>query len=504
MINFEKTCDLVVIGGGGSGLIAAARAAALGAKVIVLEKTDRLGGTMRHFSEKGPDQKTFGSKWQAERGLPDTTAEYVSRKLDACFWQLDTRLVSNAVRATGQFFDWMCQQVPGFGDQFTPGYCIFETAPSPLGPQRFSTTLEKERTGGAGLLIVTELEKRCRALGVELLFGCRATAIHAEAGRVVGVTARSESGEITVGCRACVLSTGSWIANEAVVDRVCPELNARGIRYACHDAEALTGDGIALAESVGAFVDYDSFCVVAHGPGAVCLCQTLKNMSNSPYAIYVNLKGKRYICEPPQARMSLFDSGFVQLRQPSGLCYKIFDDAALMRTVEDAKANGGMVPGFEYPPKFPDTAEGIYADIDASIAEHNGITFRADSLEELAVQLGVDPAALRETVERYNALCESGADTDFFKERSYLMPLKKPPYYAVFGEFTADGAFGGVAVDPDMRARRADGGVMENGRREARGAQRHVLGLCQRLPGRHQRRSRAERLIIFGGSPPKK
>ena len=95
MNHTEKKCDIVVLGAGGSGLIAAVRAAQLGKKVIVLEKTYSAGGSMRYFSAKGPDQKTFGSKWQAERGIPDTTAEYVSRKLDECFWQLDTELVSN-------------------------------------------------------------------------------------------------------------------------------------------------------------------------------------------------------------------------------------------------------------------------------------------------------------------------------------------------------------------------------------------------------------------------
>ena len=56
-----KTCDIVVIGGGGSGLVAGARAATLGRSVIVLEKDKKtLGGGMNMAST----MRTFGSKWQ--------------------------------------------------------------------------------------------------------------------------------------------------------------------------------------------------------------------------------------------------------------------------------------------------------------------------------------------------------------------------------------------------------------------------------------------------------
>ena len=92
----KKQCDLVVIGGGGSGLIAGCRAATLGKRVVVLEKDKRLGGGMVMAST----MRTFGSQWQKERNLPDTTAEYMRNRMDETFWRLDRKLAASMIKGT--------------------------------------------------------------------------------------------------------------------------------------------------------------------------------------------------------------------------------------------------------------------------------------------------------------------------------------------------------------------------------------------------------------------
>ena len=89
------------------------------------------------------------------------------------------------------------------------------------------------------------------------------------------------------------------------------------------------------------------------------------------------------------------------------------------------------------------------------------MAFRADTLEELAGKMGIDPGTLKETVTTYNASCEAGADWDFFKPARDLVPLNKRPYYAVKGTLGSDGAFGGVLVNPDMQAYKQGGGLVE-------------------------------------------
>ena len=74
----------------------------------------------------------------------------------------------------------------------------------------------------------------------------------------------------------------------------------------------------------------------------------------------------------------------------------------------------------------------------------------------------MDPAALSATVERYNAMCDAGADTDFCKTPDGLKPLRNGPFYALRCTMATDGAFGGVPVNDRLQAMAADGGVIEN------------------------------------------
>jgi len=75
----KKSCDLVVLGGGGSGMVAAVRAAHLtGEKVIILEKASATGGAAQYAA----NIRTFGNKWEGNRKLPDTTSAYARDMMD--------------------------------------------------------------------------------------------------------------------------------------------------------------------------------------------------------------------------------------------------------------------------------------------------------------------------------------------------------------------------------------------------------------------------------------
>mgnify|MGYP001516837495 FL=1 len=159
----KKQCDIVVLGGGGSGLVAAVRAAQLsGYRVIVVEKAPRTGGGMIMAST----MRTFRSKWQQDRGLPDVTNAYLRKVMDATYWRLDPKLVGNAILATGQFFDWFCQLAGSdMGDKFHVGRYVFDGDDGPLGPQMGGPG---GITGG-GRLFMDTLRAKCDELGVEVL-----------------------------------------------------------------------------------------------------------------------------------------------------------------------------------------------------------------------------------------------------------------------------------------------------------------------------------------------
>jgi fumarate reductase flavoprotein subunit len=453
----EKDCDLVVLGGGGSGLVAAARAAWLsGKKVIVVEKEEKTGGGAWYAA----DFKVFNSRWQKERGIPDVLEESLRAAMDETHWRLSPELARNCFQATGQFFDWLCHTGDGVEEQFREGFYIFD---GPNGPKiPVFKKMRYGKQGGTGKFVMDQMLTLCQQLGVEVLTGHEAVEIFAQDHRVTGVLVKDPGGYTRITCQSCVLATGSWINDQKLLEQVDPLFAQMKPVRSAHRSSAYTGDGIRLARQAGAKLDYDSFCLRLMGPLLMAAdntpYQTLAAMNFDPSVIFVNLLGQRWINEQTGPRKGFFDTAIPLREQPEGVSFTLFDANCIEHAIARAKAGDGPHGPFG-PPVFP---EDWKADMAGAVEEYSFALKQADTLEELAQQMGVSPEALKATIDRYNAMCETGKDTDFCKTAGELVPLCKAPYYALRCSMATDGAFGGVPVDPQTRAIAQDGTVMEN------------------------------------------
>jgi succinate dehydrogenase/fumarate reductase flavoprotein subunit len=499
----KKSCDLVILGGGGSGLVAGVRAAQLtGKKVIVLEKDSTAGGG----AQGARTFRTFGSKWQAKRNLPDTTVAYANAMMDVVYWKVDPKLVSNCLLGTGQFFDWACELGGNIEDKFTQGKYVLGTLDcEPIGPQMT----------GFGKFMMDLMKEKCKTFGVEVLTKHPVVDVEVKDGKIIAAIAKSDAGYVRVACKACVLATGSWINNKEILQKYAPEFaSARqyqggmggapggqggapggmggapggmgsmpggqggpqggqggapgemgggqgapqgGSSNVGHESPNYTGDGIALAEKIGAFVDYDSFCIRLMGPSTMSNSKVVMAMAVSPFAISVNLDGKRF-CSEPVLHMGLFNGGHVQVDQPHGQSFVVFDQNSLAASLELQKCvkAGGKCTAVKFdditgpPSSLPDSMEEIQSDLKQSSP------IKADTLEELADKMGVNKKNFLETVKRYNEASKNGADWDVFKSREYMVPISMGPFYASKTTLSNDGAFGGVLVNQEMQAYKAD------------------------------------------------
>jgi len=513
----KKSCDLVVLGGGGSGLIAAVRTAQLsGKKVIVLEKAGFLGGGMR----SARTVRTFRSKWQQKRNLPDHFTQYAQLKMDYALWMLDPRLVENCMLGTGQFFDWLCElHGADFEKQFTEGkYTMADSEYEPIGPQIEDTGMSGKTFGS---MVVSIMQEKAKGLGIEILTKHPVVDVEVQNGKIVAAIAKSEKGYVRIGCKACVMSIGSWIMNEEICKKYVPDYctnrwdtvmgeREKAISQAQtgHTNSNYTGDGIPIAEKAGAFIDYSSFCIRLLGPMAIGMGGAAGTLADSPYVMTVNLNGKRYCCEPI-SRLGAIDSAHLQVAQPHARGLSIFDRNVL-QAVLDSQNSTQAAPAAEQQspgmPMMPMALSGSVDNIIAALKKGGGqsgppqgapgggqgqgqggpgiegqdgpggqsqgqggsmsggqmggstlpSSYWADTLEELADKMGVDRKALLATVRQYNEYCEKGSDMDMFKEKKYLIPINKGPFFAATSTYNHDGAFGGVKVNPDMQAYRAD------------------------------------------------
>lgn len=450
----EKNCDILVIGGGGSGMVAAVRAAEAGKKVIVLEKAKFIGGGMLFAST----MRTFRSKWQAERNIPDQTVDFIRQMMDLTLWRLDPEVVRAAILGTGQFFDWYAERETA--DQlarYEPRPYIFDI---PVGGQIGPQVDVFHR--GSGEMIMKVMKRRCEELGVEVLTQHRAVDVETSAGKVAAVIAETPEGQAKFNCSAIILACSSWINNEAVMRRVLPEFLEAELIPNAHQNPAYTGDGLPIAEKLGAFIDWDSFCLRIMGP----MCgmgdhSKYDSLTKDPCNVLVTAEGKRFAAEPLVPRMDPFDVGHVLLKLPQAKTFFLYSRNTMRHIIAGTQANGENpeVGPFSVP-ALPDL-EIVEGWFDEAIAQGRKEVAKGATIEELAVNMGVDPANLRATVERYNTSCALGEDIDFCKQADGLIPLEEWPFYAMKGKLGTDGAFGGVRVNKDMQAYAADGGLVE-------------------------------------------
>lgn len=451
----EMNCDILVVGGGGSGMVAAVRAAELsGGKVIVLEKAKFTGGGMLFAST----MRTFRSQWQAERNIPDQSNAFIRSMMDLTMWKLDPKLVKNAILGTGAFFDWYAaHEDPEVLAKYEARPYVFDI---PVGGQP-GPQIDGFHNG-SGRYMMAAMARSCEKLGVEVLTEHRALRAELTNGRISAIVAESPEGEVKVNCRVCILACGSWICNKEIVDKVLPGFNEAEVLPSAHQNPAYTGDGIPIAEQAGAFVDWDSFCLRIMGP----LCgmgdrSKFDPLTHADCAILVDLTGKRFVAEPLVPRIDPFDTGHIIIRRPKGKSFFLYSANTLKKIIADTQRNEdhGDSDIFGMPPLPP------YEEIDGwfeeAIAKGRHEVAKADTVEALAEQIGLAPAVLKETVERYNAACAAGEDWDCFKDPTTMVPLSEGPFYAMSGKLGTDGAFGGVRVNAEMQAYRADGGLVD-------------------------------------------
>ena len=451
-------CDIVVIGGGGSGLVAACRAACLGEKVVVLEKAKTVGGGTNMAST----MRTFGSKWQKDRNLPDTAALYLRSRMDETYWRLDRKLASNAIRGTGEFFDWFCEIAPqSVLDQFYIGRYVFDNeSDGPLGPQAGGPGKGK----GSGRLFVEVCSEKILELGGLILTQAVTDALIMDDTEIRGVKAHVSGEEMEISCGSVILACGAWIRNPQIVKKYYPKLAAAQPFMAAspHMNKNYTGDGLRLASSAGGKLDTQNLTIRMMGPMTMCRSRVMGEMANSAYSIYVNKEGRRFICEGSQLRMGVFDSGSVQVEQPEGKVYVIFDENNLRHAVEAGENQPQpQLPMPFGPSHFPPTMEEAKEEMLPALEKQDGVLFRADTIEELAAAIEVDPAALKETIDSYNEACETGMDWDCYKPAEWLTPMNEAPYYAVKASLGTDGAFGGVEINENMQVKAVGGGLVK-------------------------------------------
>jgi fumarate reductase flavoprotein subunit len=462
----QRDCDMLVIGGGSSGLIAATIAADLlgnSKKIIVLEKAKRPGGSGFYASHI----VLFSTKWQRDAGVPDQMDDYIRSAMNITRWQLNPQLVSNSFHALPEFFDWFCTW--GKPEE------LFEMEESRYSKKRKDIQVKDTELYHCRK-IMHRIIDRVSELGVEILTEHAATDfIMNDKGEIVGVKAKDPGGATIINCKCCVVSTGNVANCDLLVARCIPEYAGVFRRRTGHRLPTNTGDAISMAERAGIPVDYDKVCAAFTGPNSTLAERELGNFDQRGEVLNINLDGKRWINES-YLQWDVEAGHFpALLKQPKCMYYAIMDSAIaamaslpIARIVTEGNTGGRLIEAGvpdpdekeidEHPAPKPDWTK-RRAELERMASLPSKLVVIGETLEELADKLGVDRQSFLRTVNRYNALCEKGHDDDYLKPAKYLLPINQAPFYATSHYLGMDAIVGGLDVNEDMQVMGKHGAI---------------------------------------------
>lgn len=443
--NWDREADVVIVGSGGAGLTAAILAHDGGARVTLVERSDRIGGTTAvsggglivplhpHAPAEAGDSRekalTYCKHLTAGRTADELVEAIVdegSRMIEYLEAHTPLRLEAN----TGP--DYRPEAPGGLGPRGgralspklfnkkalgewenllrpAPIFCLpltteemFHTHASHVRPQELPYALLAERMQqgfvATGNALVAALLKACLDRGIDLLIETRGRELLREGGRVIGLRATRNGRDFLIrAARAVVLASGGYEWNPALVRKFLPGTITLPLTPPHNE-----GDGLLMAMELGADLanmsEQFGFPAAAI-PGEEYDGRPLGRFTfperNCPHSLWVNRHGERFVNEA---------ANYNDMSKSLGL----FD----LESWDYRNQPAWAIMDSQYRAQYP-ILTCMPGDPDPSWL------IKADTLEELARKASIDPVGLQRTVARFNEFAAAGRDPDFRRGESH-------------------------------------------------------------------------------------
>lgn len=425
--------DAVIVGAGAAGMNAALEASQAGLKVLVLEKGATIG-VSNAAQAGGPS--ACETVVQAEEDQTVTVETLFRYMYDYSHSLANAGLLRNVLSVSGETINSMVEAGVGMylrPDNYGAGFRArhgFEER----GDDRFQPVKEK-----------------VESLGGQFLLETAGKSVIMENGAAAGVLAeRSDGTPVEVRAKAVLICTGGYLGNEAMMAEHFGEVKINPLGNTLSD-----GAGINMVVEAGGVLDRNWSIIANEFAGANQKGGgwSFSANQNFKYAVYgglmVNREGERFFNEEVIATMALSEGGEATLRE--GLYYSVIDQAYFDACREEGIYSYLGSPENWYVGKMT-LAAALLDQNEAQLQEaiDQGWACKADTIEEAAAYFGLEN--LPQTVAEYNAMCEAGEDTRFYKDPTFLTSVSEGPFYVFEYEPSAWGTLGGVKVDSRLRA----------------------------------------------------
>ena len=449
-----KTCDVVVIGAGAAGCVAAAKCCDEGRKVILLEKMHEVGGSAWYAA----GFRVHWSKWHEAAGAKDKRRKEFERFQKQVDGNVDPKLLWRMFEANAEFADWMIDKHDLGKD--------YKLARTPMGYglegtfqwERAGTRIDKMiGPGEGGWYMTTHLRDAILASGNEILYKTPAVKLLTDAeGKICGVLARDEGGEVEIACKAVVVASGAFTRNKEIMAKMQPMFYQHEGKEPIHvfTGAGCTGDGITMCEALGADIDYENRRVNMFGPMRHPYPCVSLNIALGSSGLQIGSQGNLFPATLGMQEVS------PMTKDPKWFIWKIVDDNIAETAIENAMQQPEQSPGMNLK-KFMENWRAVMAE-----EEIAGAIVSADTLEALAEKIGVDKAEFLKNIADYNESTKNPApapsgpppmmmddDDDegglppMFGAPKPKKPIEKGPFYALKLKMFHENAVGGMTID---------------------------------------------------------
>ena len=390
----KRVVDVLIVGDGIAGCMAALAARKRGADVMIIEKsqpnvphgnTAFCGGALRRVSKEYPETKYFADIMKVSQGRADEELTRItirnSRRAKASLSRLGIRWT-------------LPTSNPGRADSVV----------------------------GKGATLAPTLRKAVKKAKIPILYETKLSDVSLSNGSWGSVKVQTKTGTRTIPFIAVVIATGGFQANRKLVTQY---IGKGAHRLVLRGYKESTGDGHRIAAKLGAHLigmegyhggiihyGYKKFPKVGEVKG-------MRSVKKYEPGILVNRQGKRFVDEGEDTADKTYAKfgRIIALTQPGGIAYLIFD----------SKAKDGIDPMYEGPEKEP---------------------IEAITIEVLAKKLSIPPSMLRNTVDAFNRAVDEGTNSKLTPPKSnFAQRIDQSPFYAYLVTGGMTFTFGGIKIN---------------------------------------------------------